>query len=138
VANRNEDTAAATAMAAAGDQLAAQVRAEVARGATSPDYFSTQKTTELQTVLRQTPGLGIENLINTGKVHVDFDNQRIFRDVFWKGSFAKDSLLGREERLRNKALGKREEEASQPFAGGSFWKRFDRVEKGRVRLRREL
>jgi hypothetical protein len=122
--------ATAAALAAAGQELAAQVRVEAARGATSPDYFSTRKTSELQDVLRRTPTLGIENLINTGKVHVDFEQQRIYRDVFWKGSFAEDSLLGREERLRNKVLGKPEREASQPFTGGSFWKRFDRVENG--------
>jgi hypothetical protein len=130
VSHTKEEERRGDTLPAGAEQLAAQVRAEVARGATAPDYFSTRKTAELQTILRQTRGLAIENLINTGKVHVDFDHQRIFRDVFWKGSFAKDSLLGREERLRNKAFGKREEEASQPFTGGSFWKRFDRVENG--------
>lgn len=114
----------------AGGHLAEEVRAEVARGADRPDYFSTRPTAELQTILRDTSSLPIENLINTGVVRIDYEQARIYRDVFWKGSFAKDSLLGWAEALRDKLLGNAAGGLKQTFAGGSFWKRFDRVEGG--------
>lgn len=106
------------------------VRAEVLRGADTPDFFSTRPTSELQAILRDTPTQPIEKLINTGTVRVDFAQKRIFRDSFWKGSFAKESLVGWEERVRNTALGGGAEKSGAAFAGGSFWKRFDRVEGG--------
>ena len=99
--------------------LATDVRAAVARGAETPDYFSTRPVAELQAILHDTPTLGIETLINTGMVRVDFERQHIHRDVFWKGSFAKDSLLG------NAA-----EDIARTFTGGSFWKRFDLLQDG--------
>jgi len=106
------------------------VRQEVLRGADTPDYFSTRPTTELQAILHDTPTLPIEKLINTGAVRFDFQKKRIFRDSFWKGSFAKDTLLGWEERVRNAGLGEAVAETGGVFAGGSFWKRFDRIENG--------
>jgi cholesterol oxidase len=111
------------------EQLTRDVRAEVARGADTPDYFSTRPTAELQAILRDTPTLGVDTLLNTGAVRVDFDRQRIFRDSFWKGSFAKDSLLGWKERVRD-SLVSGGDRLGQIFAGGSFWKRFDTVQDG--------
>jgi choline dehydrogenase-like flavoprotein len=106
------------------------VRAEVLRGADTPDFFSTLPTADLQAILHDTPTQPIEKLVNTGEVHYDFQKKRIFRDSFWKGSFAKDTLLGWEERIRNAALGSSAEKAGAIFAGGSFWKRFDEVKAG--------
>ncbi|HWB83145.1 MAG TPA: GMC family oxidoreductase [Bryobacteraceae bacterium] len=112
------------------EQLATDVRAEVLRGAETPDYFSTRPSAELKAILRDTPTLGLEGLINKGGLRIDFNQERIFRDSFWKGSFAKDSLLGWEERVRDSALGNGANQMGATFAGGSFWKRFDRVEDG--------
>lgn len=102
----------------------------VARGAATPDFFSDQSTRDLQSVLREQATLPLDSLVNTGKVSVDFDKRRVFRDSFWKGSFAKDNLLGWEERVRTAALGGSAREVGALFAGGSFWKRFDGVENG--------
>ena len=111
-------------------QLAQDVRAEVLRGADTPDYFSTRSTAELEGILRDTPTLPLEQLVNTGAVRINFEKGRIFRDCFWKGSFAKDSLLGWEEKVRGSLLGGDGEQMGRIFAGGSFWKRFDRVQDG--------
>ncbi|MEX2262034.1 MAG: GMC family oxidoreductase [Bryobacteraceae bacterium] len=111
-------------------RLAQDVHAEVLRGAEIPDYFSTRPTADLHAILREAPTLPIESLVNTGSVRVDFDKKRIFRDAFWKGSFAKDTLLGWEERIRGRGLSQNAEKMGAIFAGGSFWKRFDRVEAG--------
>jgi hypothetical protein len=110
--------------------LESDIRAEVARGADEPDSFSTQSSTDLQAILRDAQSLPLEALANTGLVRVDFDKQRIFRDSFWKGSFAKDALLGWEERVRDAVLGNDAEAAGKTFAGGSFWKRFDAPQDG--------
>jgi hypothetical protein len=107
-----------------------RVRKEVERGADTPDFFSTLPTKELQAILRSTQTLPIEHLLNTGAVRVDVANQRVFRDIYWKGSFAADSLLGWEERARTELLHPEVFEHGKIFAGGSFWKRFDRVENG--------
>ena len=80
--------------------LASDIRAEVARGAATPDFFSTQPSADLQAILFNTPTLPLETLTSTGAVRIDFDQQRIFRDSFWKDSFAEDSLIGWEERAR--------------------------------------
>ncbi len=108
------------------------VRAEVLRGAETPDYFSTRPTVDLQSILRSTPTRPIESLLNAGAVRIDFEKRRIFRDSFWKGSFAEDTLLGWEERVRTAALGGDAERLGSIYAGGSFWKRFDRIENGRA------
>ncbi|MEO8662752.1 MAG: GMC family oxidoreductase [Bryobacteraceae bacterium] len=113
-------------------QFAGDIRAEVARGADTPDFFSTRPTAELQAILQDTPTLDIGNLLNTGTVRYDFDQRRIFRDSFWKGSFAEDSLLGWEQRLRDELLGNDASDAGRIFAGGSFWKRFDSIADGVV------
>jgi hypothetical protein len=109
-------------------QLAIDVRAEVLRGAETPDYFSTRPTADLQAVLRSTPTRDLAQLINAGTRRIDFATQRIFRDSFWKGSFALDSLLGWEERVRNSVLGNDAARLGGIFAGGSFWKRFDHIQ----------
>jgi len=84
----------------------------------------------LQGILREATTLGLDKLLNTQAVSVDVPNRRIRRDLFWKGSFAKDSLLGWEERVRNAGLAAQAAKAGQIFAGGSFWKRFDQVQDG--------
>jgi hypothetical protein len=109
------------------------VRAEVLRGADVPDFFSTRPTAELHSILRDTPTRPLEQLVNTGAVRIDFDQHRIYRDSFWKGSFAADTLLGWEERVRGAALGNSVARLGSIFAGGSFWKRFDRIEDGAAR-----
>ena len=106
------------------------VKLEVLRGADTPDYFSTQTTADLKQVLRATPSQPLGSLLNTGKVTFDFDKKRIFRDSFWKGSFAADSILGWEERLRNGGLSASGVGSGRILAGGSFWKRFDKVASG--------
>ncbi|MCP5116285.1 MAG: hypothetical protein GY953_36110, partial [bacterium] len=99
-------------------------------GADTPDYFSDRPTPDLQAVLRDVATQPLDSLINTGDVRIDFEGKRIFRDSFWKGSFAKDTLLGWEERVRNGNLGDDGAKSGSLFAGGSFWKRFDKVENG--------
>ena len=113
----------------AASQFATDVQAEVLRGAT-PDYFSTRPTSDLQAVLHDTPCLALDQLLNTGAVRIDYDQFRIFRDSFWKGYFAEDSLLGWEQKIRSTVLGGGAEEMGRIFAGGSFWKRFDSVQNG--------
>jgi cholesterol oxidase len=110
--------------------LAQDVRAEVLRGAETPDYFSTRPAAELQNILHDAPTRPLDQLLNRGAVTIDWEKQRIFRDSFWKGSFAEDSLLGWEEKVRTSILGAGGEAAGRIFAGGSFWKRFDKVESG--------
>ena len=107
-----------------------RVRAEVLRGAETADFFSTLPAKELQGILRSVQTLPIEHLVNTGKIRIDVPNQRIFRDIYWKGSFAEDSLLGWEERVRTENLHPEVLQHGKIFAGGSFWKRFDKVENG--------
>jgi hypothetical protein len=111
-------------------RLNLDVRAEVLRGADTPDYFSTRPTTDLQAILRDSPTLPLEALRNTGAVSMDLANGRIARDIFWKGSFARDSLVGWEERVRLAALGDRAKAGGAAFAPGAFWKRFDKIEGG--------
>ena len=103
---------------------------EVDRGADTPDFFSTLSGKELQAILRRTQTLPIERLINTGAVLIDLERRRVFRDIYWKGSFAVDSLLGWEERMRTEQQHPEMNDGGRVFAGGSFWKRFDRVENG--------
>ena len=107
--------------------LMLDVRSEVLRGATTPDYFSTRATGDLQAVLHDATTLPLEKLVNTRAVDIDAAHRRIQRDIFWKGSFAKDSLLGWEERVRNAGLAAKAAETGGIFTGGSFWKRFDQV-----------
>jgi hypothetical protein len=46
----------------------------------------------------------------------------VCRDSFWKGSFARDTLLGWEERIATPIR-----DHGPAFAGGRFWKRFDEI-----------
>lgn len=92
-----------------------------------PDFFSTLSTKDLQEKLRNSQTLELETLLNSDRVEIDLNNRRVFRDSFWKGSFAKDTLLGWQEKIAS--LGSFGE-GSPIFAGGSFWKRFDRLEEG--------
>lgn len=109
--------------------LQEDVRVEVLRGSTTPDYFSTRSGPELQDILKATSTRPLESLLNQGGLRIDFVQKRIFRDSFWKGSFAKDTILGWEERLRNSVAAATVPVASI-YAGGSFWKRFDSVANG--------
>ena len=111
--------------------MADEVREAVLRGVEVPDDFSTRPAQELQAILHDTPTLALETLLNHGGVEIDYNNRRIWRDSFWKGSFAKDSLLGWEERVRNSALAAATGTASL-YAGGSFWKRFDSIQDGQA------
>ncbi len=111
---------------------ASDVRAAILRGAASPDEFSARPTAELQAILRGAPTLPLDTLLNHGSVTIDYANRRIYRDSFWKGSFAKNSLLGWEERLRNAALGADTSRTAAVYTGGSFWKRFDKIENGQA------
>lgn len=111
-------------------QLASEVRAEVLRGAATPDYFTTRPASELQAILHDTPSRTLDELLNTHTVRINFDDQRIFRDSFWKGSFAEDSLLGWEQKVRAALPGNSSESVARTFAGGSFWKRFDHIADG--------
>jgi cholesterol oxidase len=108
-------------------QMEMDVRAEVRRGADSPDYFSTRPTADLQTILRDAQTLPLESLLNTGAASLDLPNKRIHRDLFWKGSFAKDTIVGREERIRNAGASAAAARSGAYFAGGAFWKRFDKI-----------
>ncbi len=111
-----------------GGFTADEVREAVLRGATEPDHFSTRPTDELQTIMRETKTLPLATLINRGGVRIDFDERRIHRDAFWRGSFAKDTLLGWEERLRGAGLSRSESGSAARYTGGSFWKRFDALQ----------
>ncbi len=115
-----------------GGMLADEIREAVLRGAETPDYFSTRPTLDLQAILRETPTRPLETLLNCGTVTIDYENQRIHRDSFWKGSFAKDTLLGWEERIRNQNLPEVVHGAAGRYTGGSFWKRFDAITAGQA------
>jgi cholesterol oxidase len=113
-------------------RLAMDVRAEVRRGADTPDYFSTRPSTDLYAILRDAASLPIAKLVNTGAVALDLPNHRIGRDIFWKGSFARDTAIGWEERVRQAGASGAAVAGGAAFAPGAFWKRFDRVENGLV------
>ena len=76
----------------------------MARGAAIPDDFSTHPTVELQTTQRGSPSLPLATLVNHSGVEIDYANRRIGGDSFSKGSFAKDTRLVWEERLRRAAF----------------------------------
>lgn len=88
----------------------------------APDHLSTLSTRELQDTFREASSLPLASLLNRGDVTVDYKNQRVWRDSFWKGSFARDTLLGWEERIATPIRQDR-----PAFAGGRFWKRFDEI-----------
>jgi hypothetical protein len=115
-----------------GGFFADEVAEAVTRGAERPDDFSTRPTSELQTILRESASLSLPTLLNHGGVEIDYANRRIWRDSFWKGSFAKDTLLGWEQRLRGAAFGGAAERTVAAYAGGSFWKRFDHLHDNQV------
>jgi cholesterol oxidase len=109
-------------------RLDLDVRAELLRGADTPDYFSTLPSADLQETMRAATTLPIEKLVNTGAVAFDLPHLRIDRDLFWKGSFAKDTLLGWEERARKAAVPESAISGGATFTPGAFWKRFDKVD----------
>jgi hypothetical protein len=86
------------------------------------DYLSTLSTAALQDIMRRTPTAPLSALLNDQRMRIDYEHRRVWRDSFWKGSFARDTLLGWEERLMTPIR------ANAPFyTGGRFWKRFDEV-----------
>jgi hypothetical protein len=87
------------------------------------DFFSTLSTADLQREFRARRTHPLPALLNRHAVTFDRAHRRIWRDCFWKGSFAKDNLMGWEERLITPIRPQR-----PPFAGGRFWKRFDAIE----------
>lgn len=89
------------------------------------DHLSTLPTRELQTIMRDARTLPLESLLNRRTVAIDYDARRILRDDYWKGSFAKDTLLGWEERIATPMRPGR-----PPYTGGRFWKRFDEIKDG--------
>lgn len=108
-----------------GGFVADEVREAVLRGATDPASITTRPSAELQTIMRESSTLPLATLINRGTVAIDFAERRIRRDAFWQGSFAKDSLLGWAEHLRNANLSPDETNTAARLTGGSFWKRFE-------------
>lgn len=92
------------------------------QGGYEADYLSTLSSRELQEIMRTASSLPLDALLNRGTVAIDYEKGRIWRDCYWKGSFAKDTLMGWEERI---ATPIRKEGPS--FAGGRFWKRFDSI-----------
>lgn len=96
-----------------------------ARARSTGDYLATLSTRTLHEILRDTPSLPLESLLNRGDVRVDLERRRIWRDVYWKGSFAKSHPLGWDERLFTPTP-----VDASPYVGGRFWKRFDQLRDG--------
>ena len=99
-----------------------------ATGRYPADHLSTLPTRELQRIMRDSATLPLSTLTNGGSLSVDYDARRIWRDCYWKGSFAKDTLLGWEERLLTPIR-----RSGPQYTGGRFWKRFDEVRDGEAR-----
>jgi hypothetical protein len=101
--------------------------AALGAGRYPPDHLSTLPTRELNRIMRESDSLPLAALLNRGGIRVDSGARRVWRDCFWKGSFAKDTLLGWEERLMTPIR------ASGPqYTGGRFWKRFDEIRDGQA------
>lgn len=93
-----------------------------------PDHLSTLPSRQLQEIMRSGDTLPVAALINHGGLSVDYRLSRVWRDSYWKGSFAKDTLLGWEERLLTPIR-----QAGPQYTGGRFWKRFDEIRDGEAR-----
>jgi hypothetical protein len=102
--------------------FAGQLSNELESAPRGPDYFSALTTAELQKILKDTPTLPLEQLLNRGGTRIDYEGRRIWRDCFWKGTFARDNLLGWEECVASAKDGD-----SGRFTGGRFWKRFTTI-----------
>jgi hypothetical protein len=100
----------------------------LAHARSTPDYLSGRSTRELKALFRATPTLPFESLLNDNSVRIDAARRRVWRDGFWKGTFARDRLLGLDERWMAPA-----DPAGLPYTGGRFWKRFDRIDNGVAR-----
>lgn len=94
----------------------------------APDYLTSQPTSVLQAVFRAAETAPLEALLNRGGMRADVARHRIWRDVFWKGTFARDHWLGWDERWLTPAP----PDGSQ-YSGGRFWKRFDTLTDGVAR-----
>lgn len=92
------------------------------------DFLSTLPTSALQKTMREAHSLPLATLLNHGTVAVDYVHQRVVRDSYWKGSFAKDTLLGWEERILTPIRTE-----GPNYTGGRFWKRLDRIDHGEAR-----
>lgn len=89
------------------------------------DFLTTLPTRKLQQILHDTPSLPLARLLNQRDVRVEVEHHRIWRDVYWKGTFAKDHPLGWDEWLLTPSPAD-----GSAFAGGRFWKRFDALHDG--------
>jgi hypothetical protein len=89
------------------------------------EHFSTLSTPALQDVMRRSATLPLATLLNRGGVATALAGRRIWRDSYWKGSFAKDNPMGWEERLLTPVR-----PGAPPYVGGRFWKRFDVLRNG--------
>ena len=89
------------------------------------DHLSTLSTAALQDIMRATPTRPLPALLNGRQVTVDYAHRRIWRDSYWKGSFAKDTVMGWEERLITTIR-----PGAPDYAGGRFFKRFDTLQGG--------
>lgn len=94
----------------------------------APDYLTSQPTSVLQAVFRAAETAPLEALLNRGAMRVDVARQRLWRDVFWKGTFARDHWLGWDERWLTPAP-----PDGSHYSGGRFWKRFDTLTDGAAR-----
>ena len=73
-----------------------------------------------RTILRDTKTLPLEQLLNTGAVRDRFCEGANFARLFWKGSFAKDTLLGWERSARGSADPGAAAAGGASFAGWEF------------------
>lgn len=101
------------------------VEMHLAQARSTPDYLSRQSTRELQAIFRATPTMPLESLLNHHDLRIDVERRRIWRDGFWKGTFARDHFLGLDERWMAPP-----DARGLPYTGGRFWKRFDRIDAG--------
>jgi hypothetical protein len=102
-----------------------EVRETSTGSASAADYLSTLSTPALQEHMRATPTRPLSELLNGQMVTIDYDARRVWRDSYWKGSFARDTIMGFEERLLTPIR-----RDTPPYAGGRFWKRFDALHDG--------
>lgn len=101
---------------------------DLARAQVEPDYLTSLPTRALQAVCRAAVTAPLDALLNRGAIRVDAGRRRIWRDVFWKGTFARNHWLGLDERLMTPTP-----PDGSAYSGGRFWKRFDTIDDGVAR-----
>lgn len=105
--------------------MQADVRQTTSGSGYLADHLSALPSGELRRLMRDARSLPLESLLNRHQVTVDVANRRVWRDCYWKGSFARNTPMGWEERLMTPIR-----PAGPQFAGGRFWKRFDVIRDG--------